>query len=91
MVCLQVLFLPVPNLAAPSLQQADDFLAAVTARLAGHGDGDADGRTACEGGAVVVHCGGGKGRAGTLLALAMMELGLASDWRDALQKLRHMR
>lgn len=75
----QVLFLAVPNMQAPSVEQAQRFLDAVS----GRGEGQDN--------AVVVHCGGGKGRAGTLLALAMMARRMGQGWRGVIDKLREMR
>jgi protein-tyrosine phosphatase len=75
----QVLFLAVPNMQAPSVEQAQRFLEAVSRR----GEGQDN--------AVVVHCGGGKGRAGTLLALAMMARRMGQGWKGVIDKLREMR
>lgn len=57
------LWLPVPDLHAPSPAQAHHLVSEVTARL------DA-------GDAVLVHCGAGMGRAGTLATAVLLHLGL---------------
>lgn len=56
-------FVPVPNEHPLTVQQTDSCLTAIE-------------RCIGEGGAVMVHCGGGKGRAGTLLASYMCAHGL---------------
>jgi hypothetical protein len=57
-------FLRVPNYGAPSIEQIDSYLTKAE-------------KTINRGGAVLVHCGGGKGRAGTLLACYLLRYGLA--------------
>ncbi len=63
---LRELHLPVPDFAAPSPDQLDCGVAVIAAALdAGH--------------RVAVHCGGGLGRTGTLLACHLVHRGLAPD------------
>ena len=56
------LFLPVENYMAPSIRQINEFILAATA-------------TMLRNKAVLVHCGGGKGRAGTMLACWLVRMG----------------
>ena len=56
-------FLPIPNYEPPTLRQADEFIALVE-------DAWRANRR------VLVHCGGGKGRAGTLAACLILKYGL---------------
>mmetsp|Transcript_59951 Transcript_59951/g.130029 ORF Transcript_59951/g.130029 Transcript_59951/m.130029 type:complete len:1381 (-) Transcript_59951:223-4365(-) len=60
------LFVPVPNYYPPTVAQMDDVMAAITAKL-----------TAWQ--SVMVHCGGGKGRAGTVAACLLLRFGLEGD------------
>lgn len=56
------LFVPVPNYHAPSKDQMDEIVQAIEETVQG-------------GGSAVVHCGGGKGRAGTVGACLLMQYG----------------
>ena len=56
------LFVPVPNYHAPSLEQMDQMVEVIE-------------ETIKKGGSVVVHCGGGKGRAGTVGACLLLKYG----------------
>ena len=64
--CVRNLFLPVPNRRAPTRAQADAFIDAVHA---------------CRGPACV-HCGGGKGRAGTMLACYLAACGFSTQRQE---------
>jgi len=59
------MFVPVKNYFPPTLQQADSIL-------------DAIAEIVTAGGRVMVHCGGGKGRAGTVAACLMLRYGTES-------------
>jgi len=59
------LFVPVPNYHPPTVPQADAVLAAIVSTVDG-------------GGKVMVHCGGGKGRAGTMAACVILRYGDSS-------------
>mmetsp|Transcript_110266 Transcript_110266/g.212512 ORF Transcript_110266/g.212512 Transcript_110266/m.212512 type:complete len:1400 (+) Transcript_110266:87-4286(+) len=59
------LFLPVENYYPPSVEQADEALAAIA-------------RAAASGKRAMVHCGGGKGRAGTVAACMLLRYGFTS-------------
>ncbi len=56
------LFIPVPNYHPPSVEQMDEILYQIALR-----------HLSCQG--VLVHCGGGKGRAGTVLACYLLAFG----------------
>jgi atypical dual specificity phosphatase len=62
---LQYLHLQVPDYGAPTIQQIERFLSFLEA-------GETDG-------AVVVHCYAGQGRTGSLLACALVHLGLGAE------------
>lgn len=59
------LFLPVENYYPPTVEQADEALAAIA-------------RAAASGKRAMVHCGGGKGRAGTVAACMLLRYGFTS-------------
>lgn len=69
------LHLPVPDYAAPTLGQIEAFLRFLHA---GRDDG-----------AVAVHCAAGQGRTGTMLACALVDLGLPAD--EAIRLVRKVR
>lgn len=60
--------LPVPNMRAPSVQQVDAFLVELL------------GTTSIEGEQLLLHCGGGKGRAGTFAAAYLMLFGTGTAY-----------
>lgn len=62
---LRYLHLPIPDYAAPTIQQIEQFLAFLEAV-----DGD---------GAVAVHCYTGQGRTGTMLACALVHQGMSAE------------
>lgn len=57
-------FFPIPNYMPPSVEQMDGITSAVK-------------ETVKTGGSVLVHCGGGKGRAGTIAACLLLTFGFA--------------
>jgi atypical dual specificity phosphatase len=82
-------FMPVPNYAAPSMEQLDLFMELCL-------------ESGKNGSSVLVHCGGGKGRAGTIIACYLVAFGFnlpnVEDWQqpfmtanEAIDQLRSMR
>jgi atypical dual specificity phosphatase len=72
---LRYLHLPVPDYCAPTIQQIEEFLAFLD---------EAD-----QNGAVAVHCYAGQGRTGTMLACALVHLGMSA--LDAIRFVRAKR
>jgi len=70
------LHVPVGDFRAPSIEQVDRFVAFQETHEK-------------EGAAVVVHCGAGRGRTGTMLACALVKRGMGAE--EALRKLREIR
>lgn len=73
---LEYLHLPVADFTAPTLEQVDAF---ITFYERAQGDGRA----------VVVHCGAGQGRTGTMLACVLVQRGMPA--RDAIREVRLIR
>ena len=73
---LEPLHLPVPDFAAPTAEQIDQFVAFARERIQA-------------GRAVGVHCGAGLGRTGTLLACYLVALG--EDAEEAIDSVRRIR